>query len=309
MSDNALTAFDPLNGTPVTIVFGTINYRDTVHQWIEAAERAGCDHWRIVCLDQELFNWLAARGYGAQAVDYYKALPDAPRYDFAALDPRDRMRALLPLRTRLFLHLARAGRDFIHSDADAIWIRDVRPWLAQQPGYDLLASQGTWWPAEQYVRHHFVLCAGFFLCRANSRTRAYFEQVEAIDQPDDQERMNLVLFNDPNGRWTLHRPVFRHLDQRRWRRASLGKLLLLAPLRLLSRLRLLGAKLSLHGPLRYIFTSREIIRGRFSNDLSVGVIPMHLVVRLKPPSPETLVTHGHRPTLPHTGTPASVAGD
>ena len=202
---------------PVTIVFGTFNYREKVGEWIDAVRELGCDGWRILCMDAELMRWLEKRGDGAQAVDYYRVLPDAPRYDFGKLDRREKMKALMPLRTGLFLYLAAAGRDFLHSDADALWRQDPRPYLAQQREYDLLMSQGIE-KLEHYKRFGFTLCAGFFVCRSNARTRAYFEKVEALFKDEkrkiDQIRMNEVLVRDREVRWEVRRPVLR--SRQRW---------------------------------------------------------------------------------------------
>ena len=202
----------------MTIVFGTFNYREKVGEWIDAVRELGCDGWRILCMDAELMRWLEKRGDGAQAVDYYSVLPDAPRYDFGRLDRRETMEALMPLRTGLFLHLAAAGRDFLHSDADALWRQDPRPYLAQQREYDLLMSQGSGGLSEHYGHRHyerfgFMLCAGFFVCRSNARTRAYFEKVEALCKDEkmkrDQIRINEVLLRDREVRREARRPVLR----------------------------------------------------------------------------------------------------
>ena len=87
---DGLAMFDTQGGRgadePVTIVFGTFNYREKVGEWIDAVRELGCDGWRILCMDAELMRWLEKRGDGAQAVDYYSVLPDAPRYDFGRLD-------------------------------------------------------------------------------------------------------------------------------------------------------------------------------------------------------------------------------
>ena len=299
MADDGLSAFDSTQEGPVAIVFGTFNYRPTVWQWIEAARRASCSGWRIVCLDRELAGWLEKKGEGARAVYYYSLLPDAPRHDFAALDRKALMRALLPLRTRLFLHLANAGRDFVHSDADAVWTRDPRRYMARHPDFDLLVSQGTRFPREHYLRFGFVLCAGFFLCRSNARTRDYFERVEALGRGDvdDQRRMNNVLLQDPEARWEICAPVLRRRPAKvRWRRVpSPWRQLLVrwrrvpSPWRqLLVRWRWVDVQ-SLHDRLAQaredgslcVLTSEAIIRGGFSNGLTVGVIPMHLVTRMR----------------------------
>ena len=78
MSSHSLSAFDAVNGAPVTIVFATFNFRETILRWIELAVSGACDHWRIVCMDGELLRWMEENGYGEQAVNYYDVLPGAP---------------------------------------------------------------------------------------------------------------------------------------------------------------------------------------------------------------------------------------
>ncbi len=351
--DDRLAAFDTKTDQPVTIVFGTFNYRKMIEKWISAVRKLGYDGWRIVCMDRELVRWLEERGDGAQAVDYYAVLPDAPRHDFGTLSRGELMRALMPLRTRLFLHLAKAGHDFLHSDADAFWIQDPRPYLAQHREYDLLMSQGVTCPFGHYQRFGFVVCAGFFVCRANARTRAYFERIEALvnQQPLDQQRMNLLLEHDREGRWEVHRPVLRkrrlqtfsrrvicmwqrlidyssilrtfvsrlkqfyspgvgrkthrsalrkHKDKG-WQPAAAG---LYSPrLRwgwmdvralagILAKARGRGLTMGLLPTHKCVITSESVIRGRFSDGLTVGVIPMHLVTRIRVmPRDRSLVVH------------------
>ena len=301
-------AFDTKADEPVTIVFGTFNYRKTIEKWIAAVHKLGYDGWRIVCMDRELVRWLEKRGDGARAVDYYAVLPDAPRYDFSTLPRKALMHALMPLRTRLFLQLATAGRDFVHSDADAFWIRDPRPYLARHREYDLLMSQGRCSPF--YEQFGFVLCAGFFVCRSNARTRAYFGKVEALlDQnPLDQDRMNWVLQLDPEIRWEAHRPVLRKSKQKdknkiwklvNWQPAAAGLPFLPSslPHREWIDLRtLIGVVADVRSDgSSCVITSESVIRGRFSDGLTVGVIPMHLVTRGGVTSKSrSLITHATR---------------
>lgn len=294
------TAFDPLDGRPVTIVFGTFNYRAKLRQWIAAAASGTCRHWRILCMDRELRQWLVEAGYGPQAIDYYAVLPDAPRHDFATLARKDLMKALMPLRTRLFLHLANAGRDFIHSDADALWVRDPHPWLARHSGFDLLVSQGLEHPVSHYRRHRFVLCAGFFLCRANARTLSYFEKVESREHWDDQVRMNEVLLADPEGRWTMQESIPLVRREGRWRARSNKDWLhlLLEWARVRERIPHIALPRSVRD-FRFLVTSRQVMCGQFAGGLTVGVIPWHLVVRRMPITSETLVQHAPPPA--HAG--------
>ncbi len=302
MVDDGLSAFAATEEGPTAVVFGTFNYRRTVWRWIKAARRASVNGWRIVCMELELVAWLERRGEGARALYYYDLVRDVPRQDFAVLDRTAVRRALWPLRTRLFLHLANAGCDFVHSDADAFWKRDPRRYLAEHPEFDLLISQGTWFPLQFHRQFGFVLCAGFFLCRSNAQTRRYFERVQALESSngDDQWRMNIVLLRDPESRWEVRDPVSRRSVCRRvsdgegrWRWArSLTR-------KVSSRLPWVGVRSFQPGPavLRderscVVLTSKAVIRGEFSGGLTVGVIPMHLVTRRRVTRRcESLVVH------------------
>ena len=237
-------------------------------------------------MDEDLRRFLRGHGTGGRAVGFHELLPEAPRPDLDSITGRrKRMAALGLARVRLHRHLAANGCDFIHSAADAFWLRDPRPWLMGHPGCDLLFSQGTTHPSEHYRRHRFVLCAGFFLCRANGRTQAYFEQVSRFSEShvDDQFCMNMVLLRAPEARWELGRPAPAVRYGAAWvappqKMSRLGyawTLLLRGVLRALPDRALQRASLT------WILTSPEIIRGRFTGDLTVGVVPMHIVARLR----------------------------
>ena len=87
-------------------------------------------------------------------MSYYALFPDTPRVDVDAIAGNFlRLRVLTAMRLKLFRVLIDQGFDFMHSDADAFWLRDPRPWLAEQTGYDLLCSQGTDRPGTQDPSH------------------------------------------------------------------------------------------------------------------------------------------------------------
>ena len=263
MAVDPFSQLDPINGTPVTIVFGTFNYRDVINKWINHALSI-CDHWRIICLDQELVDWLNEMGYGTNAVYLYDVFPDMTRHNLNNLEKNSRVRIIFTLRKKLFYALAKSRRDFIHSDADAFWLQDPRPWLAQHAEFDLLISQGTYGPRSQFIRHHFTLCAGFFLCHANARTQNYFRQVAEAKWYLDQKSMNEVLLNDSEACWQIQQSSAWWSDTGKiggeWQKIS-------------------DSERSCSSP-DYICISPEIIKGKFSNGLTVGVIPMHLVTRI-----------------------------
>ena len=308
MAEDSLSPFDPINGTPVTIVFGSFNYRDIVAQWIEHAQSA-CDHWRIVCLDKDLVAWLNEMGHNTRAVYFYDLFPDMNQSSL--INPRNKSvkKTIIfrVLRPKLWRALADSGRDFIHSDADAFWLQDPRPWLMQHTEFDLLISQGTTKPLAQFYQHRFVLCAGFFFCRSNVRTQNYFQRVEVADKVD-QNIMNLLLQQDPETFWQIYRPTiwYKTTDNSyhkmsAWASIPLIWIRRLAPQRLYHLEQRLLSFFTKKLPLTrrflhtYLYISPKIMKTKSSNGLTVGVIPMHLVKRIRRiSSAPSLVMHCYK---------------
>ena len=252
-------------------------------------------------MDDRLLAYLRDECDETRAVAYRALLPEAQWVDVDAMGRhRERLQALTPMRVTLFRALAEHGIDFIHSDADAFWLRDPRPWLREQEGHDLLGSQGIGLPKAQYDRHGFVLCAGFFLCRANPRTVRLWSTVEEslAGCPDDQVCLNLALLNDPAGRWQVldPRPIFAVRSPWNGVRRRLGFAARAAgwftlPVRpctaeriwrSLSRTprRRLVRRFLERWVIRSVVTSGSVIDGRFSGGLRVGIIPMSVVRRV-----------------------------
>jgi len=97
-------------------------------------------------------------------------------------------------RVDVILELMEEGYDIIHSDADAVWIKDPLPYLETLP-QDMLFSQGTIWPPDVQDKWGFVLCCGFFIIRSNKKTLQFFKELlERVKQDkDDQVSCNRLL--------------------------------------------------------------------------------------------------------------------
>ena len=277
--------------TPVTIVVATYRYRRLVDSWIEHARRAHCEHYQIVCMDERLLAHLHDRGDQRRAVSFWDAMPELLPTDVDAIGhPVRRLAALTRLRTKLFARLARLGCDFVHSDADALWLRDPRPWLLGQEPFDLLFSQATTRPASHLARHRFTLCAGFFFARSNARTCAYFSAADALAEliPSDQRRMNVLLLEDPSPDWRIVRPRLALArapagPRRTWRQPFPGDRSNALATRILRhpRTRMLAAGLLALVRYECMVTSPDVMVRRFDDGLSVGVIPMDMVQRVR----------------------------
>ena len=299
--DRGALDFSALPEGPVTIVLATFGYRRVVREWIAHAQRAGVHHYRIVCMDERVLRELRNERGEHRAVAYHDLVPDVAHVDIDTLpDLEARVRLLTALRMKLFRRLA-AEHDFVHSDVDAFWHRDLRPWLARQRDYDLLFSQGTVHSREHFNAHRFTLCAGFFLARATSATRAFLASVEAADERPwtDQGGIGRALL-DRACRWRVEQPVAvlrtmprsadLYVSQSSWFRAPLGGALLGRLLAMPWSARVTRRALRLI-KLQAMITSCTMMRGTCADGLRVGVIPMHLVERISLGAPMVYVSH------------------
>lgn len=102
--------------------------------------------------------------------------------------------ALWSHRISVLREFLNAGEAVIHSDADAVWLRD--------PMHDIEAcespivfSQGTYWPLDVHARRGLVVCCGFFYLRPVPYVFRFIEAVAdriSADR-DDQIAMNRVI--------------------------------------------------------------------------------------------------------------------
>lgn len=102
------------------------------------------------------------------------------------------------------------GVNYLHSDADAIWLKDVREQIFQHDT-DFVTSIAYGTPKLAMESWGFVMCLGFYYCRSNENTRAvyrkYIELSAALGH--DQNGLN-QLFLDSDIKWNsrhgmLHR--------------------------------------------------------------------------------------------------------
>lgn len=176
----ALTAAIARRGAdagPLPLVFATGSFAPLLDNWLVHARAAGVRQPLAIAMGGALSP---PAGSGALVIPY--------GFDGSLGD-------LWYRRTLIFEFLSGNGTDFIHSDVDAVWLKDARPLCFADGGFDLVFSQGTNYPAEIWRRWGFVLCCGLFAVRANANTAAFFSSLRALVEriPDDQVAVNALL--------------------------------------------------------------------------------------------------------------------
>lgn len=164
-------------GPPVTLVFADKHYSDVLLNWLKRARAVGASNILVLALDRSTAR--LARECGA----------------VASVMSVDRGRsALWRLRVEVFAAFGHAGIPFIHSDADAIWLRS--PYAAAlATDADLAFSQGTVWPHDIARLWGFVLCCGFFAARSGPHMAGFLDCVarHVRAEADDQVAFNRAL--------------------------------------------------------------------------------------------------------------------
>jgi Nucleotide-diphospho-sugar transferase len=237
----------------VLVSFANSQYLRVLENWLVAIDRLGIPNLIVVALDQMTQRFLEERNVGTVLF---------PGVQNAA--------ALWKKRIEVLMELNGAGIDVIHSDIDAVWLRDPVAEFFCDKKYDVIASQGTIWPEDVHRHWGFVLCCGLVCFRATSSSRSLLDAVrwEIATTDDDQIALNRVMLADAI-QWEIEAPY--HLP---------------------------------HND-KSVLCSEKCIVGR-GETINVSVLPHHLFQRLRVPSAEAFIVH---PPAPKRAAPKKEALD
>jgi hypothetical protein len=233
----------------IVIAFANTHYVDVLMNWLVALAANGIDNYLVIALDEALYRFLDERGVPV-----------------ALSTLGGELRELWVRRIQVFAALCIAGIDFVHSDVDAVWMRDPRTAHLSDLHAELTISQGTIWPPEVHQRFGFVLCCGLFRLRSGPRTRQLLGELEAhvLQTGDDQVSLNrLIAARAPT--WQIARKDAYYIQG---------------------------------GGQRFL-CSRSLIRGVANDGLRVALLPHHLFQRVAVPSTDLpYVLHRLTPKQP-----------
>jgi hypothetical protein len=218
------------------IAFADSRYIDVLLNWLTALTVSGIENYLIVALDYELHAFLLERKI--------PVVLSAVRGDLSALWVR---------RIDVFAALCDAGIDFVHSDVDAVWMRDPRDSFLADPNSDLIVSQGTIWPPDVHQQFGFVLCCGFFQLRSTPSTQRLLSELResVLVTGDDQVSLNRLIAARAT-RWLIEPSETYYVE----------------------------------GAGKNFLCSRSVMHGLDSHGLRMAVLPHHLFQRVPVPSDE-----------------------
>jgi Nucleotide-diphospho-sugar transferase len=164
---------------PVVVAAASDGHAQLLDNWICHMASLGIERLMVIAMDEAI----AAR-LGGSGLAIVRASFDGSIGSFWLQ------------RARVFASLADEGIEFIHSDTDAVWLRNPIPRYAGVE-CDMMFSQGTVWPQEAVSAWGFVLCCGFFWARPTPATRMLMQAVvgpySGERSFDDQIVLNRLL--------------------------------------------------------------------------------------------------------------------
>lgn len=181
-------------GNLLIVAFANTAYSEVLLNWLLALERLGIRNHLVISLDPEIHEFLSARSIASVMSEIEGGLS-----------------SLWVRRIEIFQILARHGIDFVHSDVDAVWLKDPIPRYFAPGTHDLIASQGTVWPHDIADTRRFVVCCGLFYMRASPRIERLLEEMRLDVQHtrDDQVSLNRLLESHAV-RWNIERSSTLH---------------------------------------------------------------------------------------------------
>ena len=174
---------------PLVLTFVDRNYIPVGRNWLRAVSGLGIDaEMRLVALDAETRAAIPGEAtlYRPSHGEGYKAL--------------------LQRRIGILCEALEQGRTVIHSDADAVWLRDPLGEF-EACGTEMVFTQGTVWPPDIHARHGVVLCCGLFYARSTPQVRAFMAAVGKRVAADRSDQIGVNRLADAHGiRWTVRDP-------------------------------------------------------------------------------------------------------
>lgn len=188
---DGVDANDNINNT-IIITFANYAYAHVVHNWAIAMQRLSINNYVIIAYDKEMYDYAIEANMNVVFIENTKASGDKSFHN------------LWMFRMKIFDEIIENDINFIHSDADAIWLRDpLREYFTKTS--DFVFSQGTIYPYAIKQQWGFVLCCGLFAVYSNPMTKILMKEFNKnieIHQ-DDQVAIN-DLFNQKNIRWEMN---------------------------------------------------------------------------------------------------------
>lgn len=172
------------------ISFCNYSYREVALNWARHLEALSISNYEVLCLDAESDKYLKSHGCHSRVLEEFN--------DDWISGCKHTMRRFL-----IFKKLLEEGYDIIHSDTDALWLRDPIPDLIEANNQDIIAStvrHRRAFPQEVRKVFGFTCCMGWIFFRSNENTISYLDKFlnsREIKGSDQKNFNQFLLSNKP----------------------------------------------------------------------------------------------------------------
>ena len=180
----------------LVVTFVNKSYLEIFDRWLSCFKNSYNQELFVVALDNEAFKKLKDLGVESILIELKSFKTFLSTKEFHATERRQ-LSLLWKVRWTVFQRVISHGVELVHSDADALWLRNPLPALPSSE-FDLIASIGRSWPTDIANIWGFVLCMGFFVLRPTEASKNFvnlvLEEIRNVEA-DDQVTANTILFN------------------------------------------------------------------------------------------------------------------
>jgi hypothetical protein len=172
------------------ISFCNYPYREVALNWAKHLEGLSIDNYEVLCLDLESDEYLKSHDCHSRILDEFN--------DDWISGCKHTMRRML-----IFKKYIKDGYDIIHSDTDALWLKNPIPDLIESNNEDIIVStvrHGGAFPPEVREAFGFTCCMGWIFFRSNHKTISYLDKflnTREIKGSDQKNFNQFLLRNKP----------------------------------------------------------------------------------------------------------------
>lgn len=165
------------------VVFGNGAYSKMANLWLSYIDKLGLlQHVIFIALDTEI----------EENIKNYEIKTIKAPYDIKLSG----IKGFWKFRCEIFLRILDNYGSFIHSDLDAIWLKNPAK-ILKEIQTDLIFSQGTIHPRPMFDKFGLVACCGFFVIRDSKGARLFLKllKFDVENTGDDQVSVNKIIYN------------------------------------------------------------------------------------------------------------------
>jgi hypothetical protein len=167
----------------IIVAISSNQYSDVALSWAKSMQDLNITNYLIIAMEEELHAKLKDNNIN---VAYKPFVVDKDLGSFWVF------------RLKVIKSLLDSGVNVIHSDTDALWLKNPLHKYFYDSKFDVLASQGTIWPHDIVEKWGFVLCCGLIYYKSSPSNLLFFKELikKSIEVKEDQTALNRILFEE-----------------------------------------------------------------------------------------------------------------